>query len=543
MSAGDLQDAGLFDWIIVGGGTAGCVLAHRLSADPAVRVLLLEAGGRSDDRRFRVPVGYRQTIGNPQTDWCIDGEPEPGLAGRRLRHPRGKVLGGCTAINGMVAIRGQAADYDGWRALGLPGWGWDEVLPYFKRSEDHVLGAGPWHGSGGAWAVDAARVHWPVLDHVHEAAVQCGIPARPDFNTGDNEGVGPIHVNQRHGRRWSTADGYLRPAMHRPNLRVVTHALAEQLAGAGRQVTGVRWRDAAGGRHEARARREVLLAAGAFGSPALMLRSGFGPGAALQALGLPVRAELPGVGANLHDHLQVALRWRLADGVQTLNGRMRSPWRLALMAAQYALTQRGPLTMAPCQLGLFARSRPAVERADLGWNVLAFSKPGFTAPFDAFPGLTLIVYDLRPTSRGRLTLADPQPGTAPRVWMNYLDTERDRRVIVDAMRLTRRLIATPAMAALQPREQFPGPDVGDDDAALLEVARDSATTIYHPVGTARMGPESDPLAVCDAALRVHGVHGLRVIDASVMPSITSGNTASPTVMIAEKGADLVRQAC
>ena len=433
------------DFIIVGAGAGGCVLANRLSADPRHSVLLIEAGGPADSPWFKVPLGYRYTIGNPRCDWCFDGEPEPGLGGRVIRHPRGKVLGGSTAINGMVAMRGQAADYDAWRDAGLAGWGWDDVLPHFQRSEDHVLGAGALHGAGGEWAVDAARMHWPVLDAVRDAAVQLGIPARADFNTGDNFGVGPIHVNQKHGQRWSAADGFLSPVRHWPNLQVITGALAERITLDGRRASGLVWTGADGQRRQATARRAMLLAAGAIGSPALLLRSGLGPAAHLAEVGVAQQHDLPGVGENLHDHLQIALRYRLKDAA-TLNPRMNSVIAKALMAAQYALTRRGALTMAPCQIGLFARSSPGVERADLGWNVLAFSRAAFDAPFDNHPGLTMIYHDLRSSSRGRLRLRSADANEPPRILMNYLASARDRQVAADGLRLTRRIMAAAALA-------------------------------------------------------------------------------------------------
>jgi choline dehydrogenase len=526
------------DFVIVGAGAAGCVLANRLSADPRHRVLLLEAGGEADSRWFKVPVGYRWTIGNPRWDWCHDGAPEPALDGRVLRHPRGKVMGGSTAINGMVAIRGHAADYDAWRARGLTGWGWDDVLPYFRRSEDHLFGDTPLHGSGGAWAVQGARMHWPVLDDLQAAAVASGLPLREDFNAGEHEGGGPIHVNQRDGRRWSAADGYLSAAVRRrPNLRIATGAHAERLLFDGQRASGVAWRDAQGQPRQAAAACAVVLAAGAFGSPMLMMRSGIGDAGHLAGHGVAPRHHLPGVGANLQDHLQIALRWRL-EGAETLNQRMNSRLALASMALQWALKRRGPLTMAPCQLGLFARSSPEVDRADLGWNVLAFTRPAFDAPFDDFPGLTMISYDLRPESRGTLRLAGPEPDRAPDLRMNYLATERDRRVMIAGMRWSRRLMAAPAMARHRPQELWPGPEA-QEDGALLAALRQRAGTIYHPVGSARMGPAEDEMAVVDSSLRVRGVPGLRVIDASVMPEIVSGNTASPTVMIAEKGAAML----
>ena len=525
-----------FDFIIVGAGAAGCLLANRLSADPRHRVLLLEAGGRDRSIWYRIPVGYRNTIGNPESDWCFDGAPEPGLDGRVLRHPRGKVIGGSTAINGMVCIRGQAADYDGWAAQGLAGWRWADVLPYFRQHEDRPGEPSELHGQGGEWPAAAPRIWWPVLDALRQATVQAGIPAVDDFNGGDNFGVGPIEVNQRRGARWSAADAFLKPVLkQRPNLQLVTGAVVDRVGLDGTRASDVHWRWQ-GRPCVARASREIVLAAGAIGSPAVLLRSGIGPSAQLGPLGIATHVQRAGVGGNLHDHLQLGLRFELRNA-RTLNAVMHSRWRLAASALQWALARRGPLTMAPCQLGLFARSSPAVERADLGYNVLAFSRESFAAPFDTFPGITMIAYDLRPTSRGSLQLTSADPLAPPRIRMNYLATERDRRVAIDAIRLTRRILRGSAMAAHAPSELGASAAISDrDDAALLAHARAQANTIFHPVGSARMGRADDPLAVVDAELRVIGTQGLRVIDASVMPEIVSGNTATPTLMIAEKGA-------
>jgi choline dehydrogenase-like flavoprotein len=530
---------GEYDYIIVGAGSAGCLLANRLSADADRRVLVLEAGGRDNWIWFHIPVGYLFAIGNPRADWCFKTEPEEGLNGRSLNYPRGKVIGGSSAINAMIYMRGQAADYDHWRQLGLAGWGWDDVLPYFKRHEDHFLGESAAHGVGGELRIEAPRVHWDLLDAFRTAAEQANIKSVADFNTGDNEGCCAFHVNQKRGRRWSAARAFLKPALHRANLRIETGCLVEGVAFDGRRAVGVRWRQ--GGQNRmARSRGEVILAAGSLGSTQIMLLSGVGPAQHLQEHGIPVVLDRPGVGANLQDHLQLRLIYKV-DGITTLNERYHSPLGLARMLAEYALFRRGPLTMAPSQLGLFTRSDPDQERANLEFHIQPLSLDRFGEPLHKFPAFTASVANLRPTSRGYVRLRSRDPADKPVIKLNYLSTDQDRRIAISAIRLTRRIVAQPALAPFHPDEYLPGADVPDnDEQALVKAAGDIGTTIFHPVGTAKMGRKSDPLMVVDEHLRVAGVDRLRVIDASVMPAITSGNTNAPTMMIAEKGAALIR---
>ena len=528
---------GDFDHIIVGAGTAGCILANRLSANPSSRVLILEAGGDDNWIWFHIPVGYLFAIGNPRSDWMFRTEAEAGLNGRSLAYPRGKVIGGCSAINAMISMRGQAADYDHWRQLGLSGWGYDDVLPAFRRLEDHFLGESEHHGAGGGWRIEAPRLSWKILDAVGDAAAEMGIRKIPDFNTGDNEGVGYFHVNQKRGRRWSSARGFLKPALKRPNLRLETRVLVDRLIITNGRATGVRFiRD--GETIEATAKGEVILSAGAIGSIQVLQRSGIGPAEWLAPLGIDVMLDRRGVGRNLQDHLQQRAIYKVS-GVRTLNETYYSLVRRGLMGLDYALRRRGPLTMAPSQLGIFTRSDPHRERANIQFHVQPLSLDRFGDPLHRFPAITVSACNLQPTSRGTVRIRSSEPSEAPSIAPNYLATDEDRQVAADAIRTTRRLMQQKALARYRPTEFLPGPSVGDDDASLAKAAGDIGTTIFHPVGTAKMGTASDPTAVVDERLRFHGVGALRIADASIMPTITSGNTNTPTAMIAEKAAAML----
>jgi choline dehydrogenase len=529
-------DFGAYDYIVVGAGSAGCVVANRLSADPRNRVLALEAGGKDSWIWFHIPVGYLFAIGNPRADWMFTTGAEAGLGGRSLAYPRGKVIGGSSAINAMIYMRGQAADYDGWRQLGLEGWGWDDVLPYFLKHEDHIAPPNALHRGGGEWRVEHPRIRWDILDAVRDAAEAAGIRKIDDFNTGDNEGSSYFQVNQKRGRRWSAARGFLKPVLNRPNLRLETGVEVERVVLEGRRATGVVFRRGSE-RFLARATGEVILTGGAIGSPKILELSGIGDGQRLQALGIAVAQNAPGVGENLQDHLQLRPVYKVS-GVRTLNTDYAKLWKRAAMGLEYAFFRTGPLTMAPSQVGVFARSSPDYATANLEFHFQPLSLDKWGEGLHPFGAFTASVANLRPSSRGSVHLASADPAAPPTIAPNYLSTDEDRRVAVDALRLARRIVAQPPLAKYKPEEHRPGAHLASD-AELMQAAGEIGTTIFHPVGTAKMGIASDPLAVLDERLRVRGIDSLRVIDAAAMPRITSGNTNSPVVMIAEKGAAMV----
>ena len=535
-----------FDYIIVGAGTAGCLLANRLSANASKRVLLIEAGRKDDYHWIHIPVGYLYCIGNPRTDWLYHTEPAAGLNGRSLRYPRGKVLGGCSSINGMIYMRGQSRDYDHWAEVtGDARWRWDSSLPYFKLHEDHYKGSDSLHGSGGEWRVEKQRLRWDVLDAFAQAAVQAGIPATDDFNRGTNEGVGYFEVNQKNGWRWNTAKAFLRPTCYgRPNFEMWTSAqvsklLMETLPNGQQRCTGTQvWN----GREmvTALANQSVVLTAGAIGSPQLLQLSGIGPGALLQQHGMTPVVDLPGVGENLQDHLQIRAVFKV-KGVKTLNTLANSWWGKAAIGMEYLFKRSGPMSMAPSQLGAFTRSDPSRPWPNIEYHVQPLSLDAFGEPLHPFPAFTASVCNLNPTSRGTVNIQSADFKQAPQIAPNYLSTDADRQVAADSLRITRRIAAQPALAKYQPEEWKPGTQF-QSDADLARLAGDIGTTIFHPVGTARMGRLNDPQAVVDPELRVRDgrggvVQGLRVVDASVMPTITSGNTNSPVLMLAEKAAE------
>ncbi|XUX13027.1 GMC family oxidoreductase [Aminobacter sp. BA135] len=527
-------DIGSYDYVIVGAGSAGCTLANRLSADPGKRVLLLEAGGSDNYHWIHIPVGYLYCMGNPRTDWGYRTVSEPGLNGRSLAYPRGKVMGGCSSINGMIYMRGQAADYDHWRQLGNPGWGWDDVLPLFQKSEDHHGLAGPFHGQNGELRVERQRLSWPILDAVREAAEELGVPQVDDFNTGDNFGSSYFEVNQKSGFRFNAVRAFIRPVRHRKNLTILTHAQAERIVFSGRRVSGIDLR--VGGKPvHVKVQGELILCAGAIGTPQLLQLSGVGPAPLLQRHGIEVVHNLPGIGENLQDHLQIRTAFKIS-GADTLNERQASLAGKAMIALEYALKRSGPMSMAPSQLGIFMKSNARFETPNIEFHVQPLSLDTFGQPLHDFPAITVSVCNLRPESRGHVRIVSARADDHPEIAPNYLSTDSDREVAASSITIARRLMETQRMSSFRPEEFKPGVHIQAPED-LARAAGDIATTIFHPVGTARMG--NDDMAVVDPQLRVRGINGLRIADCSIMPTIVSGNTHAAAVMIAEKAAQLI----
>jgi choline dehydrogenase len=535
MAGAAVPSIGSFDYIVVGAGSAGCVMANRLSADPSVSVLLLEAGGKDNNIWIKVPLGLMYIVGNPRTDWCYETDPEPECHGRKIPIPRGKTLGGSSSINGMVYVRGQPQDYDVWRQLGNAGWSWSDVLPYFKKSEDFIHGADELHGSGGELRVEEARVDWEILDAFRDACEQIGIPKTKDYNAGKYEGSAYFQVTQKRGVRWSTASAFLRPAMNRPNLRVITKAQTARVQIDGRRAVGVEfWQD--GVLRSAQAGAEVVVCAGAIGSPQILQASGIGPAAMLREHGVDVRLDVPGVGENLQDHCQPRQMFKVR-GAATLNEKANSLFGRIGMGLEYMLFRTGPLAIGPATLTVFTRSDSTHETPNIQYHVVPATYPKLGEPPSPFPGFTAAACNLRPTSRGYVRIRNADARVNPSIRYNYLATLEDQRVAVDSIRLTRRIVAAPALARFGTEEFMPGL-AAQSDAEVLEAAREVAGTVYHPVGTCKMG--QDRMAVVDERLRVRGIAGLRVVDASIMPNLVSGNTNAPTIMIAEKAADMMK---
>lgn len=526
-----------YDYIIVGAGSAGCLLANRLSADPAVNVLLVEAGKKDNYFWIDIPVGYLFTINNPRTDWCYEIEPDPGLNGRTIGYARGKVLGGCTSINAMIYMRGQKSDYDHWRDLGNPGWGWDDVLPLFKQFEHYQHGSDEYHGTGGELRVEERRVNWEILDAWRDAAAECGIPKIEEFNRGDNFGNAYFQMNQNKGVRWNASKAFLRPIAHRPNLTVMTETAVEKLLIENKQVTGISAVHKQSAPLDILAKREVILSAGSIGSPQILQLSGIGPGELLNRFGVEVVSPLNGVGRNLQDHLQIRTVYEVSNTV-TLNQRYRTLWGRAMMGLEYMLFRTGPLTMPPSQLGAFAKSDPGQPSANMEWHVQPLSLDKFGSPLHTFNAITPSVCNLRPESRGEVRINSANWHDYPSIYTNYLSTQTDLDVALAGLKMTRKIMSADALKPFNPVELKPGTQYQTEEE-LISAARDLGTTIFHPIGTCMMGPGED--AVVDSQLRVKGVKNLRVVDASVMPTITSGNTNAPTMMIAEKAAQEILQ--
>ncbi|MDF2462661.1 MAG: hypothetical protein K0Q43_896 [Ramlibacter sp.] len=535
-----------FDYVIIGAGTAGCLLANRLSANPSKRVLLLEAGRKDDYHWIHIPVGYLYCIGNARTDWLYNTEPDAGLNGRQLRYPRGKTLGGCSSINGMIYMRGQARDYDSWaQATGDANWSWQNCLPAFKKHEDYYKGADAAHGEGGEWRVERQRLRWDILDAFAKAAQESGIPHTEDFNRGDNEGVGYFQVNQKSGWRWNTAKAFLRPICYgRSNFEMWTSAqvmrlVIEQQPDGSKRCTGAHvW--TGNEMVTVSAEQEVLLSAGSIGSPQILQLSGIGPAGLLAQHGIPVLHDLPGVGENLQDHLQIRAVFKV-NGVTTLNTLANSWWGKMKIGLEYGFKRSGPMSMAPSQLGAFTRSSPDFAYPNIEYHVQPLSLDAFGEPLHSFNAFTASVCNLNPTSRGSVRIRSGKFEDAPAIAPNYLSTPEDRKVAADSLRVTRRIVAQPALAKYEPQEWKPGLQYQSDEE-LARLAGDIATTIFHPVGTTKMGRDDDPMAVLDSRLRVRGIAGLRVVDAGAMPTITSGNTNSPVLMMAEKAAEWILEA-